>query len=70
MEMKLSDLAEYEKKLAKVDKKGNILCPECNKELAPNNEYGIIKMCPICKKKERYYNVMVMLDEPSGRRTY
>jgi recombinational DNA repair protein RecR len=30
----------------------------------------IIKRCPICEKKERYYNVMVMVDEPNGRRSY
>lgn len=68
--MRITDLAEHEKKYAKVDSEGFILCPECNKELAPDNEYGIIKRCPICEKKERYYNVMVMVDEPNGRRSY
>ena len=68
--MLITDLAEHEKKYAKVDKKGNILCPECNKELVPDNEYGIIKRCPICQKKERYYNIMVMIDEPGGRKMY
>jgi len=68
--MKQKDLAEYEKKLATLDNKGNVLCPECNKELAPDNEYGIIKRCPVCEKKERYYNVMVSIDEPGGRRSY
>jgi len=67
--MKIDDLAPYEKKFAKVDKSGRVLCPYC-KELAPDNEYGIIKRCPKCEKNKESYNVMAIINEPNGRKSY
>jgi predicted RNA-binding Zn-ribbon protein involved in translation (DUF1610 family) len=68
--MKLNDLAEHEKKHAILDSKNRVLCINCNKELAPDNEYGIIKRCIKCEKNKESYNVVVMMDEPGGRKSY
>lgn len=68
--MRINDLAEYEKKNAKLDKEGNVLCLYCEKELAPQNEYGVIKRCPKCEKNKESYNVMAIINEPNGRKSY
>ena len=66
--MKLSDLNESERLRAKVDKDGNVLCIWCNKNPAKVSEYGMLRKCETCEKEK--YNVMVSIDEPSGRKMY
>lgn len=68
--MKLTDLAECEKKEAILDTKGRVLCPSCEKRLAKVTEYGMIRNCNKCGEVKNDYNVMVMVDEPNGRRSY
>lgn len=64
----LKDLDESEKLRAKTNSRGEILCLHCNKNPAKISEYGMLRKCDECSKEK--YNVMVMIDEPSGRRTY
>jgi uncharacterized protein YuzB (UPF0349 family) len=66
--MKLSDLNESERLRAKVDKNGTVLCIWCEKNPAKVSEYGMLRKCDECSKEK--YNVMISIDEPSGRRTY
>ena len=65
---KISDINESERSRAKVDKNGNVLCLHCEKNLANISEYGMLRKCETCEKEK--YNVMVSIDEPSGRRSY
>lgn len=65
---KLKDINEWEKEDAILDSKGIILCPVCKKNQANITEYGMIRTCDNCKREK--YNVMVSIDEPSGRRSY
>ena len=47
--MRLSDVSEWDKPNAILDKKGNVLCPMCEKRFAIVNEYGMIRKCEKCK---------------------
>ena len=66
---KISDLNESERSRAKVNSKGEVLCLWCEKNPAKVSEYGMLRRCNECEKIKDY-NVMVMIDEPSGRRSY
>jgi len=50
--MKIKDLADYEVKSAILDKKRNVICPNCKKRLAQVTEYGLIRNCQKCGEKE------------------
>lgn len=65
---KIEDLNESERDRAKVNSKGIVLCLHCEKNPAKISEYGMLRKCDECSKEK--YNVMVMIDEPSGRRSY
>ena len=66
--MKIEDIDKWERKEAILDKDNNVLCPVCKKNQANITEYGMIRTCDNCKREE--YNVIVSIDEPSGRRSY
>lgn len=64
---KIEDLNESEKHRAKLDKDGNVLCIECEKNLAKISEYGMIRRCDECANKKYFF---VSMDEPGGRKYY
>lgn len=66
---KLKDINESERD-AVVDKKGNILCPLCQKRQAIITDYGMIRKCKSCQSIKSDYHVMVSIQEPNGMRTY
>ena len=66
---KLNDLNESEKLRAIVNKDGIVMCLFCEKNPAIVNEYGMLRKCDECERKKDY-NVIVSIDEPSGRRSY
>lgn len=68
IKMKLKDLSEQEINDAVLDKKGNVLCPICQKNLAIVTEYGMVRTCPKCERPK--CNIMVSIDEPGGRKYY
>jgi len=65
--MKLNDLHESEKSSAILDKEGNILCPNCEKNLAIVTKYGMIRRCKKCEKNKTY-SFMIAHDDQCGRR--
>lgn len=65
---KLNDLCISEKKRAILDKRGNVLCLFCEKNLAKVSEYGMIRKCTKCSKLT--FGPMVSMDEPGGRKSY
>lgn len=67
---KISDLHPSEIESAILDSKGNVMCPVCKKRQAIITDYGMIRNCQNCKDIKEEYNVMVMIDEPGGRRSY
>lgn len=67
---KINDLNESEIKNAVLNNEGDILCPVCEKRLAIVTDYGMIRNCKECGENKQDYNVMVVIDEPSGRRSY
>jgi uncharacterized CHY-type Zn-finger protein len=65
--MKLTDLDDYEKKSAILDKDNNVICPYCKKLLAKVTKYGMIRPCKKCEKAPRY-TFMMAHDDCCGRR--
>ena len=66
---KLKDLNESERSRAKVDKDGNVLCLHCEKNLANVSEYGMLRKCDECEKKDKRYGFAI-IEEIGGRRSY
>lgn len=64
----MDDLNEFERKDAVLDSKNRVLCPVCKKRLAIVTEYGMVRTCNKCERPK--CNIMVSIDEPSGRRYY
>lgn len=58
--LKLSDLNESERQRAKVDKNGEVLCLWCEKNPAKVSEYGMIRKCDECEKKETRYGFAII----------
>jgi uncharacterized CHY-type Zn-finger protein len=48
---KLTDLNECERERAKVNKKGVVLCLQCEKYPAKISEYGMLRKCTRCQKE-------------------
>lgn len=65
--MKLTDLAEYEKKSAILDESDNVLCPCCQKRLAIITKYGTVRNCKRCENKRRE-SFFISHDDCCGRR--
>lgn len=66
--VKISDLNEAERERAKVNKKGEVLCIECEKYPAKISEYGMLRKCSECEGKT--FGPTVMINESGGRKSY
>lgn len=65
--MKLSDLADHERKNAIWDKDDNVICPYCEKRLAKVTKYGMIRPCKKCENHPRD-TLFISHDDCCGRR--
>lgn len=68
---KINDLSDWEKKKnPKTNKKGEILCPDCVKNLAIVTEYGVLRRCLDCQKNHTPSTFHAVIKEGGKNKFY
>lgn len=63
---KINDVVPYWRKGCKVNKKGDVLCPNCEKNLAIVTEYGGIQFCEECKLENSQHIGVFVITSATG----